>query len=41
VKLSGKLSKSVGAGQEYDLRVEDIEVLGTCDPAVRHDNSKG
>ncbi|KAG9100705.1 asparaginyl-tRNA synthetase [Ceratobasidium sp. 370] len=34
VKLTGKLVKSMGAGQEYDLRVEQLEVLGACDPAV-------
>ncbi|KAF8609748.1 asparaginyl-tRNA synthetase [Ceratobasidium sp. AG-I] len=34
VKLLGKLVKSAGAGQDYDFRVEDLEVLGTCDPAV-------
>ncbi|KAG8714415.1 asparaginyl-tRNA synthetase [Ceratobasidium sp. 394] len=34
VKLTGKLVKSVGAGQEHDLRVDHLEVLGTCDPAV-------
>ncbi|KAG9120460.1 asparaginyl-tRNA synthetase [Ceratobasidium sp. 392] len=34
VKLTGKLVKSMGAGQELDLRVEQLEVLGTCDPAA-------
>ncbi|KAG8764592.1 asparaginyl-tRNA synthetase, partial [Ceratobasidium sp. 428] len=34
VKLTGKLVKSVGAGQEHDLKVEQLEVLGTCDPSA-------
>lgn len=38
VKLIGKLVKSAGAGQDYDFRVEDLEVLGTCDPAVSQDS---
>ncbi|QRV75953.1 asparaginyl-tRNA synthetase [Ceratobasidium sp. AG-Ba] len=34
VKLTGKLVESLGSGQAYDLRVEQLEILGTCDPAA-------
>ncbi|KAG7085718.1 hypothetical protein E1B28_003262 [Marasmius oreades] len=32
VKLRGRLGKSLGAGQEKELVVKDVEVLGLCDP---------
>ncbi|KAF9267249.1 asparaginyl-tRNA synthetase [Marasmius fiardii PR-910] len=32
VKLSGRLGKSLGAGQEKELLVKDVEVLGLCNP---------
>jgi asparaginyl-tRNA synthetase len=34
VRLSGKLAKSIGAGQEKELQVESVDVLGECDPTV-------
>lgn len=34
VKLTGKLMKSWGAGQEWELNVDGVEVLGVCDPAA-------
>lgn len=35
VKLRGTLVQSQGAGQDKELQVEAVNVLGTCDPAVR------
>ncbi|THU94525.1 asparaginyl-tRNA synthetase [Dendrothele bispora CBS 962.96] len=32
VRLTGRLEKSRGAGQEKDFIVEEVEVLGACDP---------
>ncbi|KAL0575887.1 asparaginyl-tRNA synthetase [Marasmius crinis-equi] len=32
VKLTGRLGKSPGAGQEKELLVEDVKILGSCDP---------
>lgn len=34
VRLSGKLIESLGKGQDYELRVQNVEVLGDCDPEV-------
>ncbi|KAH7344727.1 hypothetical protein B0J17DRAFT_636627 [Rhizoctonia solani] len=34
LKLSGKLVKSSGEGQEWDFNVGELEVLGLCDPAA-------
>ncbi|CEL57978.1 asparaginyl-tRNA synthetase [Rhizoctonia solani AG-1 IB] len=34
LKLTGKLVKSSGEGQEWDFNVAEMEVLGTCDPAA-------
>ncbi|THH08290.1 hypothetical protein EW146_g9043 [Bondarzewia mesenterica] len=33
VRLTGRLSESPGAGQEKELQVESLDILGTCDPA--------
>jgi aspartyl/asparaginyl-tRNA synthetase len=35
VRLTGKLTKSPGAGQDHELQVDAVEVLGECDPDVR------
>ena len=34
VRLTGKLIESLGKGQECELRVEEVEVLGDCEPEV-------
>ncbi|CUA73977.1 asparaginyl-tRNA synthetase [Rhizoctonia solani] len=34
VKLTGKLTKSAGEGQEWDFNVKELEILGLCDPAA-------
>ena len=34
VKLTGRLGESPGAGQEKELLVENVEILGGCDPEV-------
>ena len=34
VRLQGALVDSPGAGQEKELKVSDVEVLGECDPEV-------
>ncbi|CAE6440930.1 unnamed protein product [Rhizoctonia solani] len=34
LKLTGKLAKSAGGGQEWDFNVAEVEVLGLCDPAA-------
>ncbi|OBZ67426.1 Asparagine--tRNA ligase [Grifola frondosa] len=32
VRLSGRLTDSIGAGQDKELQVESVEILGECDP---------
>lgn len=34
VRLGGVLADSPGKGQDKELRVEEAEILGACDPAV-------
>lgn len=34
VRLTGKLTESPGAGQDHELQVDAVEVLGECDPDV-------
>lgn len=34
VRLTGKLIESLGKGQDCELRVENVEVLGDCEPEV-------
>ena len=34
VRLGGVLADSPGKGQDKELRVEEVEILGACDPAV-------
>jgi hypothetical protein len=34
VRLTGKLVESPGAGQEHELQVDVVDVLGGCDPEV-------
>jgi asparaginyl-tRNA synthetase len=34
VRLTGKLIKSLGKGQDCELRVDMVEVLGDCEPEV-------
>ncbi|QRW19091.1 asparaginyl-tRNA synthetase [Rhizoctonia solani] len=34
LKLTGKLVKSAGGGQEWDFDVREVEILGHCDPAA-------
>ncbi|KAI0922305.1 hypothetical protein AcW1_003957 [Taiwanofungus camphoratus] len=38
VRLCGRLSDSPGRGQDKELQVDSVEVLGECDQAVRHDH---
>jgi len=35
VRLTGKLVKSLGSGQEKELIVDECEVMGSCDPEAR------
>lgn len=35
VLLRGNIVKSPGAGQDKELHVEEVEILGACDPDVR------
>ncbi|KAI3611525.1 asparaginyl-trna synthetase [Moniliophthora roreri] len=34
VRITGKLSKSLGAGQEHELVVSNAQVIGTCDSEI-------
>ena len=34
VRLDGMLIESLGKGQDYELKVEKMEVLGDCEPEV-------
>ena len=35
VRVSGELLDSPGSGQDKELRVNSVEIMGQCDPAVR------
>jgi hypothetical protein len=35
VSLRGRLEDSLGSGQQKELRVESVQILGECDPEVR------
>lgn len=35
VRLSGRLTESRGPGQDHELKVDSLEVLGECHPEVR------
>lgn len=36
VKLTGVLAGSIGPGQDKELKVQAVDVVGQCDPEVRH-----
>ena len=37
VKLTGVLADSIGRGQSKELQVQEVEVVGECDPEVSTD----
>jgi hypothetical protein len=36
VRLAGRLVDSLGPEQDKELQVEEVEIVGECDPEVRH-----
>lgn len=36
VRLHGTLTQSIGSGQDVELQVDQVELLGECNPDVRY-----